>query len=82
MTSGADGMGAVYRAKHVKLGREVANEILPSALASDTGRLRRLEREARCASALNHPNIVTIDSRQQTFVLQKSNGSWVITDIQ
>jgi formylglycine-generating enzyme required for sulfatase activity len=57
---GAGGMGEVYRARHLKLGREAAIKVLPAELASDLERLRRLEREARAASALNHPAIVTI----------------------
>jgi eukaryotic-like serine/threonine-protein kinase len=57
---GAGGMGEVYCARHVKLGRDVAIKVLPAALSSDRDRLARFEREARTASALNHPGIITI----------------------
>jgi hypothetical protein len=53
-------MGEVYRARDPRLRREVAIKVLPSALASDLDRLSRFEREARAASALSHPNIVTV----------------------
>ena len=57
---GAGGMGEVYRARHVKLERDAAIKVLPGELASSPDRLHRFEREARAASALSHPGIVTI----------------------
>ncbi|MBI3470683.1 MAG: serine/threonine protein kinase, partial [Candidatus Solibacter usitatus] len=57
---GAGGMGEVYRARDPRLGRDVAIKLLPAAMASDALRLRRFEQEARAASALNHPNILSV----------------------
>jgi serine/threonine protein kinase/Flp pilus assembly protein TadD len=59
---GAGGMGEVYRAKDLRLAREIALKVLPAQMASDAGRLARFEREARTVAGLNHPNIVTLYS--------------------
>src|SRR5450631_2136183 len=57
---GVGGMAEVYRAKDTRLERAVAIKILPAAFSADIDRLHRFEQEARAASALNHPNFVTI----------------------
>jgi serine/threonine protein kinase len=57
---GAGGMGEVYRARDLRLRREVAIKVLPAVFASDADRLRRFEREAAAAATLNHPNILAV----------------------
>jgi serine/threonine-protein kinase len=57
---GAGGMGEVYRARDLRLGREVAIKVLPEHLADDPSALARFEREARAVAALSHPNLLAI----------------------
>jgi len=57
---GAGGMGEVYRARDLRLRRDVAVKILPAVVSSDPERLRRFEQEATAAAALNHPNILAV----------------------
>ena len=59
-TIGAGGMGEVYRARDVRLNRDVAVKVLPLSFAADQERLRRFTLEAQSAGALNHPNILAI----------------------
>jgi eukaryotic-like serine/threonine-protein kinase len=63
---GAGGMGEVYRARDVRLDRDVALKVLPTALALDAGRRARFDREARVLAALNHPNIATLYGIEQS----------------
>jgi serine/threonine-protein kinase len=63
---GEGGMGVVWRARDTSLDREVAIKLLPEALAADSERLQRFEREARVLASLNHPHIATIHGYHQT----------------
>ena len=66
------GMGEVYLAEDKRLGRKVALKLLPASFTTDDDRLRRFEQEARAASALNHPNIITI------YEIRQAAGSHII----
>ena len=72
---GEGGMGAVYRARDTRLGRDVAIKILPDTLALDADRLARFEREAQLLASLNHPNIAAIYGvEEHAIVLELVDG--------
>ena len=70
---GAGGMGEVYRARDLRLQREVAIKILPSELPSSWEERERLKREARTLATLNHPNIVTV------YSVEEADGTHFVT---
>lgn len=73
---GAGGMGEVYLARDIEIGRDVAVKVLPSTFSTDADRLRRFQQEACAAGALNHPNILSI------YDVGKHDGSpYVVSEL-
>ncbi|MEO8432131.1 MAG: protein kinase [Acidobacteriota bacterium] len=83
---GAGGMGEVYRARDERLRREVAIKVLSANLAGDADRRKRFEQEARAASSLNHPNIVTIydigDTGELVYIAMELIEGRTLRDLQ
>jgi serine/threonine protein kinase len=73
---GAGGMGEVYRARDLEIGRDVAVKVLPETFSADKDRLQRFQQEASAAGALNHPNILSI------YDVGKHDGSpYVVSEL-
>lgn len=84
---GAGGMGEVYRARDTRLDREVALKVLPQELAGDSERMARFEREAKVLASLQHPNIVTVHSIEESgglhfLTMELVEGSTLVEAIQ
>src|SRR5215470_17722631 len=71
---GSGGMGEVYQARDIRLGRSVAVKVLPEAFAKDPERIARFEREAKVLAALNHSNIAALHGFEQSG--EHTSSSW------
>ena len=83
---GEGGMGVVYRARDLKLGRDVALKLLPQELVGDPERRRRFDLEARAVATLKHPNIITVYSVEESedacfITMEYIEGSTLSTEI-
>ena len=81
---GKGGMGEVYLAEDLELGRRIALKVLPADLVAESDRLERFRREAKTLAALNHPNIVTIHSVETAsseYQDSKTSGPQALKDL-
>jgi len=73
---GEGGMGVVWKARDTKLGREVALKVLPEGVTSEPERLDRFRQEAKALASLDHANIVTVYSVEETDGIHSSQWGW------
>src|SRR6185436_2910373 len=77
---GAGGMGEVYRARDIRLGRDVALKVLPATFTSDPDRRMRFEREARALALLNHPHIAQIHGLEESAIVMEFVDGQTLAD--
>jgi len=78
---GAGGMGEVYRARDIRLNRDVAIKILPASFSTDPERLQRFAQESRAAAALNHPNILSIFDLGEADIGDAQGAPYVVSEL-